>query len=67
MAIEHISDFAEPAVEFDSESWKLRHRPLTVELPHLRKTLPQALGRGGQLRKLLDQAPPDVVRLPWPL
>src|SRR5262249_15683667 len=64
MPVEHVSDFGETAVELGSESWKLRHQPLTVELPHLRKTLPPALGRAGQLRKLLDQTPPGAVRLP---
>src|SRR5262249_31698984 len=47
MPVEHVSDFGETAVELGSESWKLRHQPLTVELPHLRKTLPPALGRAG--------------------
>src|SRR5262249_11639469 len=64
MSVEHVSDFGKPVVERGRESWKLRHQPLTVELPHFRKTLPPALGRAGQLRKLLDQAPPGVVRLP---
>src|SRR5262245_21592554 len=64
MPVEHVSDFGEPAVELGSQCWKLRHQPLTIELPHLRKTLPPALGRAGQLRKLMDQAPPGVVRLP---
>src|SRR5215470_16692486 len=64
MPVEHVSDFGEPPIEFGSKSWKLRHQPPTVELPHLRKTLPPPLGRAGQLRELLDQAPPGVLRFP---
>src|SRR5215467_8187702 len=64
MPVEHVSDFGEPPIEFGSKSWKLRHQPPTVELPHLRKTLPPTLGRASQLRQLLDQAPPGVARLP---
>src|SRR5215470_10643311 len=65
MPVEHVSDFGEPPIEFGSKSWKLRYQPPTVELPHLRETLPPPLGRAGQLRELLDQAPPGVLRFPY--
>src|SRR5262245_49946058 len=64
MPFEHMSDFGEPPIELGSESRKLRHHPPTVELPNLRGTLPPPLGRAGQLRELLDQAPPSVLRFP---
>jgi hypothetical protein len=34
MAVEHESNFGEPAVELGSESWKLGHQPLMIEPPH---------------------------------
>src|SRR5215467_8426882 len=65
VSLKHAFNFGEPMVELYSELWKLWHQPLTVELPHLCKTLPPAFGRTGQLRKLIDQISPSVTGLPY--
>ena len=63
--LQHAPDFGEPAVELTSEFCKLRNQPLAVDLPHVCRTLPPAFRRAGQLRKLMDQAPPRVAGLPY--
>jgi hypothetical protein len=62
--LQHAPDFDEPAVELTGEFCKLRNQPLAVDLFHLCRTLPPAFRRAGQLRKLMDQAPPSVAGLP---
>ena len=63
--LQHASDLGEPAVEFSSEFWKLRHQPLTVVLPDVCEALPPSFERAGQLRKLTDQGPPRAAGLPY--
>ena len=64
MALQHASDFGEPAVELAGEFCKPRNQPLAIDLAHLSRTLPAAFRRAGQLSKPMDQAPPRVAGLP---
>src|SRR5262245_54473116 len=65
MPLQHAFDFGEPVVELAGEVCQLRYLLPTLRLPHTSRSLPAAFFHAGQLRKLMDQAPPRVAGFPY--